>query len=309
MQEHFFVVLGQVATLFFLMGVGFGLTRLGWLTKAGTAEMTTVLLYVVTPCIIVDSLQKEWDPALLHTLAVGTLAVVVVFLVNIPLSGLFFRRREPDLRAPLQFGCIYGNTGFMGLPLAAAVLGEDALIFAAVTVVVFNLFTWTHGILLMGGREAFSAKKLFLNPGVIAVGVGLPLFLLRIRLPGPLGNAVSFLGDLNTPLAMLVIGAQMARSDLLSTFRDGTLYAASAIKLLLIPLIAAAILLPFGLDPMFYTCSVILAAVPTAGVTSIFAEKFDRSPVRTAQLVTLSTLLSIATLPVLAVVAQALSQF
>ena len=308
MQAHFLVVLGQVATLFLLMGVGFLLTKIGWLTKAGTAEMTTVLLYVVTPCIIVDSLQKDWDPALLHTLAIGTAAVLLVYLLNIPLSTRFFHRREPELRAPLQFGCIYGNVGFMGLPLAAAVLGEDALIFAVVTVVVFNLFTWTHGILIMGGRAAFSARKLFLNPGVIATAIGLPLFLLRIRLPGPVGTAVSFLGDLNTPLAMIVIGAQMARADLLTTFRNKTLYAACGIKLIFIPLLSAAILLPFRLDPVFYTCSVILTAVPTAGVTSIFAEKFDRSPVTTAQLVTLSTLLSIATLPVLAVAARARSQ-
>lgn len=308
MQEHFLVVLGQVMTLFLLMGVGFGLTKLGWLTQAGTSEMTTVLLYVVTPCIIIDSLQTTWDPELLHTLTLGTAAVIGLYVLDIPLSLLFFRKRPPQLQAPLRFGSIYGNTGFMGLPLVAAVLGDDALIFAVATLIIFNVFTWTHGILLMGGRAAFSAKKLFLNPGVIAVAIGLPLFLTGLRLPGPVYTAVGFLGDLNTPLAMVLIGSQMARADLLATFRAGNLYAASFIKLILIPLLSALLLLPLGLDPVFYTATVILTAAPTAGTTSIFAERFDRSPVQTAQLVTLSTLLSIVTLPLMAVLAQGLSQ-
>ena len=158
----------------------------------------------------------------------------------------------------------------------------------------------------MGGKGAFSPKKIVLNPGVIAVAIGLPLFLLRLRLPGPLYNAVGFVGDLNTPLAMVVIGAQMSRADLLSTFRGKELYAASAVKLLLMPAVTALLLLRLHLDPLFYSATVILAAAPTAGITSMFAERFGRDSARAAQLVSLSTLLSILTLPVVGVAAQIL---
>lgn len=307
MLEHFLVVLGQVTTLFLLMGIGFFLGKTNRLSLVGTGEMSFLLMYIVTPCIIVDSFQTDWEGDTLHTLAVGTAALAVCYGVYILISLLLFRKKPADLQAPLRFGCVYGNTGFMGLPLVRAVLGEKALIFAVVSMVVFNILCWTHGVILMGGKSAFSPKKIVLNPGVIAVAVGLPLFLLRVRLPGPLYNAVGFVGDLNTPLAMVVIGAQMSRADFISTFRGKELYAASAVKLLLMPTITALLLLPLRLDPLFYSATVILAAAPTAGITSMFAEQFGRDSARAAQLVSLSTLLSIFTLPVAGVAAQILS--
>lgn len=300
------MVLGQVTTLFLLMGIGFFLGKTGRLSLVGTGEMSFLLMYIVTPCIIVGSFQTDWEGDTLRTLAVGTAALAVCYGVYILISLLLFRDKPADLQAPLRFGCIYGNTGFMGLPLVRAVLGEEALIFAVVSMVVFNVLCWTHGVILMGGRGAFSPKKIVLNPGVIAVAIGLPLFLLRLRLPGPLYNAVGFVGDLNTPLAMVVIGAQMSRADLLSTFREKELYAASAVKLLLMPAVTALLLLRLHLDPLFYSATVILAAAPTAGITSMFAERFGRDSARAAQLVSLSTLLSILTLPVVGVAAQIL---
>ena len=306
MLEHFLVVLGQVTTLFLLMGIGFFLGKTGRLSLVGTGEMSFLLMYIVTPCIIVGSFQTDWEGDTLRTLAVGTAALAVCYGVYILISLFLFRDKPADLQAPLRFGCIYGNTGFMGLPLVRAVLGEEALIFAVVSMVVFNVLCWTHGVILMGGKGAFSPKKIVLNPGVIAVAIGLPLFLLRLRLPGPLYNAVGFVGDLNTPLAMVVIGAQMSRADLLSTFRGKELYAASAVKLLLMPAVTALLLLRLHLDPLFYSATVILAAAPTAGITSMFAERFGRDSARAAQLVSLSTLLSILTLPVVGVAAQIL---
>lgn len=308
MLEHFLVVLGQVLTLFLLMGVGFLLEKKDKLSMVGTSEMSFLLMYVVTPCVIVDSFQTDWDPALLRTLAVGTGAVGVCYVVYVLISLLLFRKREPDLQAPLRFGCVYGNTGFMGLPLVRAVLGEEALIFVMASMVMFQVFSWTHGVILMGGRRAFAPRKIVLNPGVIAVAVGLPIFLLRLRLPGPVYSAVRFMGELNTPVAMVIIGAQMARADLLGTFKGGVLYAASAVKLLVMPLLTALILMPLHLDPMFFSATVILAAAPSAGITSMFSERFGRDGAKAAQLVSLSTLLSILTLPVMAVAAELLGR-
>lgn len=304
---RFFVVLGQVITLFLLMGVGFLLGRLNKITERGTVEMSTLVVYFATPCIIISSFQRDWDEAMLRTLALGTVATLGCYVLYIVVIQFLFRREEPDLRAPLRFGAMYGNTGFIGLPLVGAVLGEEALIFAVLGMVTFNITAFTHGVILMGGRESFSPKRVILNPGMVAVLIGLPLFLTRSQLPGPLYSAVNFIGNLNTPLAMVVIGAQMARADLLRTFRDGKLYLASAVKLLVMPAITAAALLPLHLDPVFYTVAVILGGTPSAGFTSIFAEQHHRDVEHAAQLVSLSTLLSAITLPVVAVAAEMLA--
>lgn len=307
MLENLLVVTAQVVTLFLMMGVGFALFKLGRLTKDGIGQMSHILLYVVTPCIVVKSLQTGYDAAMLHNLALGTGIIVASYVACALLVMPFFRKKNLDERAPLQFGSMYSNCSFMGLPLVQAVLGDQALIYAVLAMVAFNVSIWIHGVILMGGKEAASVKKALLNPGVLGLLVGLPLFLMKIRLPSMVGNALGFFSNLNTPMAMLVIGGQMAQADFASTFRKPALYAASALKLLVIPALFTLLLIPLHPDPLMYVTLVILSAAPTAGTTGIFAQRFGRDTATAAQLITLSTLLSILTLPLFAVAAQALA--
>ena len=146
-----------------------------------------------------------------------------------------------------------------------------------------------------------------LNPGVLGLVGGMALFFTGWRLPGPVDDAVGYLGSLNTPLAMVVIGGQMAQADLPAVFSVKKLYLVSAVKLLGIPLLTGLALLPFHIDPMIYVAAVILAGCPTAGATSLFAQSMGKDADLAARQVTLSTLLCLATLPLAAVLAQILA--
>ena len=307
MLDSFLTVTGQVATLFLMMGVGFVLGRLGRLTGAALDQLSFLLLYVVCPCIMIDSFLVEPTPALVREVLLGGGIAVGLYALTVAFSLLFFRRQPPDARDSLRFGVVYGNNGFMGLPLVESVLGSGALIYGALSLAAFSLTSWTLGVLLMGGRRAFSLKNAVLNPGVLGLAVSLVLFLTGLRFPSPIAGAISFLGDLNTPLAMVVIGAQLAASDLPAAFRQPVLYLASLLRLVVVPLLTALLLLPLGLSPGLYCALVLLSAVPTAGTTSLFAQRFGRDTAPAVQFITLSTLLSIATLPLVAVLAQALS--
>ena len=306
MLDSFLTVTGQVATLFLMMGVGFVLGRLGRLTGAALDQLSFLLLYVVCPCIMIDSFLVEPTPALVREVLLGGGIAVGLYALTVAFSLLFFRRQPPDARDSLRFGVVYGNNGFMGLPLVESVLGSGSLIYGALSLAAFSLTSWTLGVLLMGGRRAFSLKNAVLNPGVLGLAVSLVLFLTGLRFPSPIAGAISFLGDLNTPLAMVVIGAQLAASDLPAAFRQPVLYLASLLRLV-VPLLTALLLLPLGLSPGLYCALVLLSAVPTAGTTSLFAQRFGRDTAPAVQFITLSTLLSIATLPLFAVLAQALS--
>lgn len=307
MLSNILLVASQVGTLFLMMGVGFVLTRLGKLTKDGLSQLTFLLMNIVSPCIIVDTLQTERTPELVSAMGLGAVIMCVTYLIWILLSNLAFRRQPADARAVLRFGMVYSNTGFMGLPLIQAVLGSRGLIFATTPYVVFGVFSWSHGVALMGGRENISGKKLLINPGILGCAAGLLLFFLNFRLPSLVGSAVHYLGSMNTPLAMVVIGSQMAGADLKAALRSTRLYLAGAMRLLLFPAILALLLLPLKLDPVMYAAYVILGATPTAGVTAIFAQRFQRDTATAAQLVTLTTLLSILTLPCFAALAQILN--
>lgn len=306
MLQNLLLVAGQVFTLFLLMGVGFFLARRGQLTGPGLSQMSCVLLYVVTPCVIVDALGKAArTPELIRSILWSLAALAVSYAVYALLAIPLYPKQPPDTRDSLRMGCVYGNTGFMGIPLISGVLGQTAMPYCTVGLGVFNIATWTHGAVLMGGRENASVKKVLLNPGVIGCAAGFLLFFTGLTLPGPIASAVGFLGSLNTPLAMLVIGAQMASADLPRTFRRRELWLASLFKLAVLPALTMALLLPFRLDALAYQTLVILSACPTAGITGIFAQQFGRDSASAAQLVTLSTLLSILTLPVAAVAAAA----
>ena len=291
------LVASQVGTLFLLMAVGYVLARLGRFGHEAQAQATTLLLYVVTPCLVIDTLQMSPTRQLLVVMGECLALTLASYLAFALLTNLFFRRTAADTRVVLRFGSTYGNTGFMGIPLVQGVLGDAGLVFAIVGQVGFNLLTWSHGILLMGGRERFSLRKMIVNPGILGSAAGIALFLLNLRLPAPVGQAVEFLGGMNTPLAMVIIGAQMASADLAATFRDLRLYRVGLLKLIALPLLTALALLPLGVEPVMYITMVILAATPTAGVTAMFAQQFGRDAATAAQLVTLTTLCCMATLP------------
>lgn len=305
--DHLLLVAGQVFTLFLLMSVGFLFAKRGRLTQDTLSRMSHLLLYVVAPCVIISNLESAaYTGELIRTVLLTAAALALIYGASMLLAAFLYPKCPAGERDALRFATIYGNVSFMGLPLVMGVLGSDAVIFCTVAIAIFNLATWTHGVVLMGGRENASPRKALLNPGVIGCAIGFFLFFTGLSLPGPVSAAVAHLGNMNTPLAMIVIGGQMASADLAATFRQPRLYAASALRLLGIPLATALLLIPFGLDGTAFTTLVILSACPAAGTTGIFAQRFGRGQETAAQTITLSTLLSILTLPLVAAATGAL---
>ena len=305
--HNLLVVAGQVVTLFLMIGVGYVMARQGHLSQQTLGQMSHLLLYAVLPCLLISSIQIQPSPLLLRNMGLILAVTAGYYVVFCGLLPLVFRRSPEDTRATLRFGTVYANTGFMGMPLIQAVLGDEAVILAVMANVTYNLAQWTHGVALMGGRDRMSLRQAVLNPGTVSLFIGMVIFFSGFRLPTVVETAVEYIGDLNTPLAMVVIGGQMASTNLADTFRRKELYAASGLKLVVIPAITALALLPLRLPSLVYSAAVILSATPAAGSTSILAQQFHRDPGTAAQLVSLSTLLSVLTLPVAAVASSLLA--
>ena len=307
MLEYLLMVSSQVGTMFLMMAAGFALAKRGLLTQAAIPQMTNLLLTVVLPCMLVDSMQIERTPALLGSMGYTSLLVAGLYVLYCLLSIPLFRRQNSATGKALRFGTLYGNVGFMGLPLIQLVLGEQAMVYGVINLMVFNAFNWSQGVVLMGGRRQVSLKQAVLNPGILGTVVALVLFLCGITLPSMVGSAVSFLGSMNTPLAMVIIGAQMASADWRSVFRSPAILLACGLKLVAMPLLTALILYPLHPEPDLYCTLVLLAGVPTASITAMFAQRYGQDVSAGAQLVTVSTLLSILTLPCCGVLAALLS--
>jgi len=300
-------VAGQVATLFIMMAVGFALKKLKRLTVEAQKQIMFILLYVVSPCLIVNAMQIERSASAAQYMLLTGLGCVIYFIIAVAANRLFFRKKEPDTRDVLQFATIYPNCAFMGFPLIRAVLGDGAMAFASIFLIIFQLIHWTHGVIHMGGRKSASLKAVLINPGTFGFVIGLLFFSLNLKMPWPVANAVSFVAEINTPMAMFVIGAQMADADIGKLFKMYNLYAVGVLKLIIFPAITALVLLPLKLPPIVYCTVVILCATPSAGVTAMFAQRFERDEITGASAVSLTTLLSILTLPVFAAVVKLIS--
>lgn len=299
------IIASQVFILFLLIGVGFWARRTLLIDDTGIRQMTQLLLVVVTPFMIIKAFQMPFDPALLYGLLIALVSAVLTHALGILAGYLLFRRQAPARRKVLRFGIVFSNSAFMCIPLLQALLGDRGVFYGSVYIAVFYLLQWTYGVVLMTGNRAdVNLRQALINPGTIGIVLGLGFFLLGFRLPAIPASVIGHLANLNTPIAMLVIGGTLATSDLSGLWRDRTLLAAAAVRLLMIPAVILGILLLFKLDYELLAACLIPASAPTAAACALFATRYKQDAALASHLVALSTLLSIITMPVMIVLGQ-----
>ena len=202
-----------------------------------------------------------------------------------------------DTKEVLKVATVFSNAGFMGIPLEQAILGDEGVFFGVVYVVVFNLLIWSWGLAVMGG--SINRRMMLVNPGTIGVALGLPLFLLSVKLPTAVATPVSMLADLNTPLAMIVTGYYLAGAKLSAVAVSPAAYLCSFFRLIACPLMVIAALWPFKalLDREMMLALVIPASAPVAAMVTMFASKYGRDVDMSVGIVCATTVLSILTMP------------
>lgn len=302
---NFLIVAQQVAILFVLMGAGALMRKAGFFRENAIDGIVNILILVVTPCLIVDVFQRPFDPSMLKGLGIAFVIASLVHVVLILVSGLAVRHRNEDIRRPLRLAAVFSNAGFMGIPLEQAVLGEDGVFYGIVYVVVFNLFMWSWGYGTMQKTSASGTKrqalstKMWVNPGTIGLALGAPLFFLSLKLPAIIGVPVHHMANLNTPLAMIVIGYCLAGTAFGKVLRTGAVHVAAGLRLVVCPLLVIALLLPFrhALDRNMMLALTVAASAPVAAMVSMFATKFNRDVDVSVAVVSGTTLLSVLTMP------------
>ncbi len=297
----------QVAMLAVLIAVGFAADKCRIYSEKTARATNDLLFYIITPSVIVNSFQKV-ELTAENGLGFLTAAVIAaVFHALLMLVVPLLHRKAGKDRAVFCYGTMYGNVGYMGLPLAQAVAGDMGVFYCSAVVAVFNIFAFTHGVRLMDRENgAMNWKKLIVNPGALGILIGLPLFLLNIKLPAVLASPIGYLGSMNTPLAMLMLGTYLAHTDLLEMFKRKENYAVAALKLLVWPLVGIMALYLIGIrGELLLTSSVFLAA-PTATNTVMFSAKYGHDTGTASKLCGFTTMLAILTMPVCMALAKAL---
>lgn len=301
----------QVLTLFLLMAVGFVADKTKIFTAKTAKASTDLIFYVVTPAVMLHSfLTMEFTRERLKDFAIAFVLGVCTHFVGMLLSAPFFRKGDIRTRMVYKFACIYGNMGYMCLPLAEKIAGAEGVFLCSSAVVSYNVMVFTHGVWLMshsdekGARPPFRLRSIILNPGVLAVAVGLPLFIFSVRLPAPLEDAVGYVANLNSPLAMIILGTYIANSDLKKLFLQKEHYLIVLIKQIAMPFLMISAYRLLGLTGVTLTACGISAAAPTAANTVMFAAKYEKDTACASQVVAFGTLVSVLTMPFLIAYAQ-----
>lgn len=291
----------QVFILYILIAVGFFADKFGLYTEKASKLNTNLLFYIVTPLVIVNSfLTIDNSPENLKNFGIAALLGVAIHVVGIVLVLPLFRKTEKSKAGIYRYACIYGNCGYMALPLAQAVLGAEGTFYCSAVIMIFNIFCFTHGIYIIGAQKGgFDFKKLFINPGTIGVAIGLPLYLFGVDLPAVIETPITSLASLNTPLAMLIFGTYIAHTDIRTMFTDKRIYLVGIVKLIAIPLIMIAAFKLFNIPTLLATAIAVSASAPCANNTVIFAGKYDLDTGTASKTVALVSFFSIITMPVM----------
>lgn len=297
MLESLIVVGTQVGVLFIMIALGFFGGKIKLLNDSGIKCINDIMLYFVTPCVIVNALQRDYDPGMLKNLLLSMLASLISHILCYIIGLIIIHDKDKARERVLRFTIIFSNCGFMALPLLEALLGQEGLFYGAGYLAVFNILVWSFGQYTMAkGHSSFGIKKAFLNPGVISAIVGLIFFFTSFRLPALIGSPVSYLAALNTPIPMLIIGYAISKLTISDIFKLRLEALSIAGRLIIGPMVLLPILYFMGIRGNLLIASMVSSSAPVAAISTMFSIKYGGDEKLASKIVAVSSLFSIVTM-------------
>lgn len=308
------VVLQQMIIIFILIGIGIILYRRKILSEEGSKQISGLIINVTNPALLICSALEDGPKASLGDLGIAFVSYAAIFAILIAAGFLFpyILRVPKNLHYAYQMLTVFGNVGFIGIPLASAVLGSESLIFVSIFNLLFNLLIYTFGISLLQRAAARQAKdgtelpaeqisssrlKKLVNAGTISAAVTIIVYLGNFQVPVILSSALSYTGRATTLLSMLVLGVSVAQIAPKDIFSHPKLYGFTLLRQILVPI--GCMLLMRGIldNKLILNTMLLMVAVPTANMPLMLAKQMDMETESISQGIILTTVLSLVTVP------------
>jgi hypothetical protein len=300
-----FTILKQTIIMLMLILVGVLCAKTKIISKDTNKQLSTFVLQIVNPVLILLSFQTDYRPELAKNLLITFGLSVLAFLIMIVAATLLVRKKEGRETAIERFSATYSNCAFMGIPLINALFGTEGVFYLTAFITVFNLAVWTHGVILISGeKDLKQVVKVFYSPTIIAIVLGIIMFFTQIKIPSVPSQALQFIADINTPMAMIVSGVTISQTNILNLLKKPGIYYISLLKLIVIPLIVTFVLALFPIDEKVRLTVIIAAAAPPAAMCTLFSIKYGKNSLYSSEIFTAGTVLSIITLPLIVKIAE-----
>lgn len=292
----------QIVTMFIIIVLAIICYKTGLISDSGNKTLSNILMYLINPCIIFCSYQKEFNERLVKGLLISFLLAFAAHAIAMLAAQICIRGNNVDV-VNERMAVIYSNCSFLAIPLVTRIYGLEGVFYLTAYITLFNILIWTHGVLFMGGKECRKeALTALRSPAILTVFAGLVCYFLKIRLPDFLMRPLESIGTMNTPVAMIIAGVCIAQVDVRKTLWKWRIYLVCFLRLLLVPFCLIVLAKPFLGSGMVCGVSVVAAASPVATMCMIFAIRFDKDSRYASELFAISTLLSLGTIPLVLLV-------
>ena len=299
----------QIGSLFIMILFGYLAQKLRIVKFEDSKSLSALCLYVIFPCIIIDSFQIEYSREKMLGLELAIAASIGVHILYITISYVI--KKIFSINSIEHASLIYPNAGNLIIPLVAYVLGPEWVFYCSAYVAVQTIFIWTHGKSIIRETRDYDLKGLLLNPNILATFLGIILFVNKVSLPSVLGNAVSATGSMVGPISMIITGIIIASMDLVKVFNNIRAYIVSAARLVFYPLMVVFMCCFSGMLNWHPQAEKILlivllaSAAPTASAITQMAQIYNKDAYNASVINVMSIIFCIITMPVIVYIYQA----
>ncbi len=300
----FLTVIQQMGVIAVLVAIGVFVGKRGIVDNMSSKSISTIVVDICNPALMLTSVLGGSITAD-HTELLIASAVAVIFYAVLVLIGFVLPailKVETDKRRFYNMMCVYTNVGFIGIPVAHAVLPPDGMLCVLVCNVMYSLLFYTHGVAVLSGNKQKISPLKILSPGTIAAVLSILIVWFHLSLPDAVNETISYVGNATVFLSMMLLGVSIARSGLLDGIKSLRLWLFILIRMVALPALLAVILKALNLDPVITAGMCLMAAMPVGNLPLIQAEKTGEDTTILSHAIAVTTAVSIITITVFMVV-------
>lgn len=297
------LLMEEIIKLFVIMFMGYAVVKAGLMKSSESKSVSVIMVYLVIPCVILNAFQVEYTPDVQKGLLLACAAAVAVHILLLLLTAILKKPLHLDVieRATI----IYSNAGILVIPLVQELLGQEYVIYSSAYIAVQLILIWTHCKNMLCEEDKLEWKKVLLNVNIISIIAGVVLFIFRIQLPSGAQDVLNMMNNMIGPLGMLLAGMVIAEVPLKTVFTRKRSYLSAALRLFIYPVFVLGLMKVIQTfasiqDSKQILLTVYLASItPACATVTSMAQLYDKDAAYSSSLYVLTTLLSIATMPVM----------
>lgn len=290
----------EILVLVIYITVGYFAKRKNFITEAGSKDMSKIVVNIAMPLLVISSMNIAYDEKyvsnMVYIAGLSLIYYLFVSTVTKKLSVLYADGKGNHRE--LRYAMIFGNAVFLGYPLAYALFGDEGVLYASVFVAMQNIFQWTVGVQNYSSDQNLKDRlKNLINPGLIAIFIGLSLFFFQIETPAFFLKIAKGIGAISVPLALMIVGSQLDLSHIKDALKDKSILLSVFTKSLVFPSLFLIILGFSNLDHTLKSILTIEIAAPVQAASALFARNFNGDALTAAKCIALSTIVAILSIP------------